>query len=221
MRTLLQASRRSARRAGFTLIELLAVMVILGILVGALMAALGGADDGARSRLTRVQLEQLSAAAIAYERSFGDYPPSSLPSDAGGSNTVNEGIEAFVAALWSEGYEGGGLDADELSNTDADTSKRSITDFPDRQLFEFVDAWGNPIAYWHHRDYDRPQLYSVEDLNTGELFDQEVRAVENSTTRRFYQSTRFQLRSAGPNGVFDPVEDPACDDVFSFDPERG
>ncbi|MEO0651505.1 MAG: prepilin-type N-terminal cleavage/methylation domain-containing protein [Planctomycetota bacterium] len=205
-------------RAGFSLVELLAVIVIIGILVSVLVTSLGGADDGAKMRLTRVQLEQLATLADVYEREFGDYPPSQLPDQAGTVNGVNTGIEAFVAALWSRDYEAGGaVEADELSNVDGDSSKNRITDFPDRQLFEFVDAWGNPIVYFHHRDYEREQVYSVEDLETGEFFDQEVKAVKNPVTKRFYRSSRFQFRSAGPNGIFDALEDDLCDDVFSFD----
>ena len=39
---------RPANNAGFTLIEMLAVMLILGILVGALMVALSGSADTAK-----------------------------------------------------------------------------------------------------------------------------------------------------------------------------
>ena len=91
------------RRAGFSLLELLAVIVIIGILISVLVTSLGGADDGARARLTRVQLEQLATIADVYEREFGDFPPSQLPDQAGSVNAVNTGIEAFVAALWSRG----------------------------------------------------------------------------------------------------------------------
>lgn len=213
---------RSARRAGFSLVELLAVIVIIGILVTVLVTSLGGADDAAKMRLTRVRLEQLSTIADVYEREFGDYPPSQLPDQAGSVNNVNVGIEAFVAALWSRDYEAGGaVEADELANVDGDSSKNGITDFPDRQLFEFVDAWDNPIVYIHHRDYGRPQTYSVLELETGDVIDQEVEAVKNPRTKRFYRSSRFQFRSAGPNGVFDSIDSDLCDDVFSFDADDG
>ncbi|QDU69073.1 type II secretion system protein [Engelhardtia mirabilis] len=195
-------------RAGFTLLELMAVVVILGILIGLLVTALGGAEESAKVRLTKVSMTQLSAAIDAYEREFGGYPASTLPESAGGANAVNVGIEALVASLWSNGWEGGGdLDPDELVNLDADSSKKQFTDFPDRQLFEVADQWGNPIAYFHNRDYERPQRYTVEDQETGELLDDEVRAFKNETTRRYFQHNKYQLISAGPDGRFMTPED--------------
>jgi prepilin-type N-terminal cleavage/methylation domain-containing protein len=210
----------TARRArvGFTLLELLAVIVILGLLVGILVTALGGAEDSAKARLTRVRLQQLAALIEAFERERGDFPPSTLPEEAGGANTLNVGAEALVATLWSRGYEaGGGAEADDLGNSDGDSSKKQFTDFPDRQLFEFLDSWGNPIAYFHQRDYTRPQVYLLIDQETGEVLEQEVTAAVNPRTKRPYRSSKFQLRSAGPNGRFDPPEDEGCDDVFDFD----
>lgn len=206
--------RRARARAAFTLLELMAVVVILGILIGLLVTALGGAEESAKVRMTRVELTQLQAAIDAYEREHGRYPPSVLPPEAGGANAVNVGVEALVATLWSDGYEGGGdLDADALVNTDGDSSKKQFTDFPDRQLFEFADQWGNPIAYFHHRDYERPQMYTVEDQNTGELLDDQVVAFENPATKRYYRHDSFQLISAGPDGRFDTLED----NVTTFD----
>ena len=205
---------KTTDRAGFTLLELMAVVVILGILIGLLVTALGGAEESAKVRMTKVSMSQLSAAIDSYERKFGSYPPSTLSEAAGGANAVNVGVEALVAALWSNGWEGGGdLDPDELVNLDADSSKKQITDFPDRQLFEFADQWGNPIAYFHNRDYERPQRYTVEDQETGEVLDDEVKAFKNPTTRRFYQHNKFQLISAGPDGRFVTDED----NVTTFD----
>lgn len=216
----LQPRGRRGRR-GFTLLELMAVVVILGILASVLVASLGSADDAAKSRLTRVQLEELASIAEAFERQFGDYPPSRLPDAAGAINEVNTGIEAFVAALWSNGYEAGGnLDPDELTNTDGDSSKNSVTDFGTRELFEFVDAWNNPIAYFHNRDYEQPQLYSAFDIESGEVIDMEVTAVKNARTKRYYRGSRFQFRSAGPNGFFDDPSAIDCDDIFSFEVDR-
>lgn len=207
-----RASR--ARRSGFTLIEMLAVMLILGILVGALLVTLSGSSDTAKRRLTQAKLAQISAVVDAYERRFGDFPPSSFSSEQGGMpNKVNVGVEALVVALWSDGYEGGGdLSADELINTDGDKTLRELSDLPNRQLFELVDSWENPIIYFRSDDYGETHqylLWSEEDEFEAEV---EVSALQNERVGRFYGHARYQLMSAGPDGAFGTE-----DDVTSFE----
>jgi prepilin-type N-terminal cleavage/methylation domain-containing protein len=207
-------SPQTARRGGFTLIEMLAVMLILGILVGALLVTLSGSADTAKSRITQGKLAQISAVVDAYERRFGDFPPSSFGAEQGGlPNKVNVGVEALVVALWSNGYEGGGdLSADELLNTDGDQTLRELSDLPNRQLFELVDSWENPIVYFRSDDYGESHqylLWSEEDEFEAEV---EVTALRNENLGRFYGHARYQLISAGPDGAFG-----TDDDITSFD----
>lgn len=204
-------------RAGFTLIELLVVILIISILAAVLVTQLGGAEDAARNQQTRQQLAKLSAALISYETDgHGDYPASRFPDEAGVSNDgTNVGIEALVVALWSNGYEAGGLlddEADRLQNTDGDSSSRALTDFPSRQLFELSDAWDNPLAYIHRRDYDAGEFaYVTSDPLTGEEIESMVKAHKNPDTGRYYDARSFQLISAGSDGRFGTP-----DDVTSF-----
>lgn len=205
---------RPAKNAGFTLIEMLAVMLILGILVGALLVALSGSADTAKQRLTQAKLAQISAVIDAYERRFGDFPPSSFSAEQGGvPNKTNLGVEALVVALWSEGFEGGGdLQADELMNTDGDRTLREFSDLPSRELFELVDDWENPIIYFRSDDYDEPcqyLLWAEEDEFDSEA---EVQALKNETLGRYYGHARYQLISAGSDGAFG-----TDDDVTSFE----
>lgn len=79
----MDAKRLSSRpaRAGFTLVELLAVLVIIGILVGLITAAVMGARTAARKARILLEIDNLSTALNAYKEKFGEYPPdcSGLP----------------------------------------------------------------------------------------------------------------------------------------------
>ena len=198
-----------ASRAGFTLLELLAVMVILGILITLLVTTLSGNDDVVRAKLTKVQLSQISSVCEAYERRFGDFPPSSFGAEAGSlPNNLNVGGEALVAALWSNGYEAGGsLDAGDLINSDADRTVKTLTDFGDGSLFELADAWQNPIAYLRADDYERDHAYLTEDLLEGGAIESRVRAGRDEKLGRYHAHGRFQLVSAGPDGEFGTEDD--------------
>jgi prepilin-type N-terminal cleavage/methylation domain-containing protein len=207
---------RPARRpasGGFTLIELLSVIVIIGLLAVFLLPALRGSEDQVKAKLTKSRLAQLATLLESYEGRFGNYPPSRFDAQAGAlPNQLNLGAEALVVALWSKGFEGGGaLETDELINTDGDRAVRSLTDFPDAQLFELGDAWGNPIAYLRADDYDQEQvlLAAGED---GEFFESRLRASIDGATQRHERAGTFQLHSAGPDGEFGSE-----DDIHNFD----
>ncbi len=211
MRTRLLARRAAAfdRRAGFTLIEILAVLVILAILVSILVTSLGGAEDATLEGLTEGYLMQLSTALDEYEHEFGDYPLSTLGDEAGLKvNGTNMGAEALVVAPWSDGWEGGGgLSEDDLGNTDGDQSVKQVTDFGNKQLFELLDHWGNPIAYFHNADYGSTQIYQTYDPISGEAVESTVKARKNAMTGRYQQPQRFQLISAGIDGEFGTADD--------------
>ena len=209
--------RRSAATAGFTLIEILAVLVILGILTTVLITQLVGGREAADIEATRRLLARLEAAVDHYEREFGDFPPSIFDAELGVANDgTNTGAEALVVALWSKGWEAGGLLpdlAETLVNVDGDRSNGSLTDFGTRDLFEIADAWENPIAYLHRRDYEKKSHeYLSFDPSSGEELRTFVRAFKNPVTKRFVGATRYQLISAGPDGRFDTE-----DDVTTFD----
>lgn len=196
------------RRAGFTLIELMAVLAILAILGAVLVTQIGSARESVEVQLTRTRLQEIRLAASDYEVDQGDYPRSRMTKEQGSPpNALNIGVECLVLALWSDGREGSGLRADELDNTDGDRSAKSLSDLPVRDLFELVDPWGNPIAYFHHADYGREDVYSTFDPDTGELLESTARALRNSKLGRYYEHRRFQLLSAGPDGRFGTEDD--------------
>ncbi len=203
-------------RSGFTLLEILAVILIVGILSAVLITQLGGAEDAAGAVNTRSFLATLQEIIAEYERNEGgDFPPSTFTAEQGVPNDgTNVGIEALVVALYSDGYNAGGHELeDHLMNTDGDRSSKTLTDFGNRKLNEFVDYWDNPIAYIHRRDYgadDRP--YLVYDPEMAEEVRDFPKAYKNPTTGQYFRNTKFQLISAGPDGRFNTE-----DDITNFD----
>jgi prepilin-type N-terminal cleavage/methylation domain-containing protein len=199
-------------RLGFTLIEVLAVIVILGILMIVLLPRLTGTLEVAKARETGVWIASIDAAAKEYEGRFGDFPPSHFPDKWGASpNQTNLGGEALVVSLWSSEWSGVALAEDKFGNTDEDEAKKALTRFPDKRLQELVDPWGNPIAYFHHRDYGRADVYLVKDAETGEIAERQAKAWMNPTTKTWANSTTFQLVSAGEDSQFG-----TSDDVTNF-----
>ncbi len=196
------------RRAGFTLIELLAVIVILSILMAFLLTTLGRQEETVRVNLTRTFLENVEAVVGEYERGEGDFPASAWSGEWGPQpNATNLGAEALVVALWREGGGGVNLSEDVLVNTDEDRASRRLTVFARRDLFELRDQWDNPIAYFHHRDYGRQDLYVTEDPETGELLETTAVARRSERTGDWANRRTFQLLSAGPDGRFGTEDD--------------
>lgn len=70
--------RRDER--GFTLIELLIVIVILGILAGIVLFAVGGIQDRGTLSACRSDLKTIEVAVEAYRAKNGNYPPDLVPS---------------------------------------------------------------------------------------------------------------------------------------------
>ncbi len=195
-------------RLAFTLIELVAVLAILSILAVFLATQIGSAEEVVQVKLARAQLEEISAALAHYESVQGDYPPSSFGGAAGQPpNGVNVGSERLVLALWSDGMDGCGLSPDDLYNVDGDETLLQVSELPTRELFELADAWGNPIAYFHHTDYGRSDTYQTVFPGTGERIESRVTAAVNPRTKLPFEHRRFQLLSAGPDGAFGTEDD--------------
>lgn len=196
----------AAGRAGFTLIELLAVIVILGILSGLLYTAFGSSMKATEVRLTQTYLAQIEGAISAFESDEGDWPMSRFPASQAEGAGTNEGAEALVVALFSEGRNGFGLRA-EWCNSDGDQARSSLTDFPTREIQELADKWENPIAYFHHADYGDEVVYVTYDPKTGERYETRAKALRDGDTGGWRGHLRFQLLSAGPDGMFGTDDD--------------
>lgn len=196
MRTIPRGSR-----AGFTLIEMLAVILILSILMGVLLTSMFGAKQTANEQLTKARLSLIEAALGSYEGETGDYPPSSLDDALASSGAAeNRGIEALVATIMKPPFDGLGLSDELLANVDGDTQAGE-------QLFELVDLWDNPIAYFRRSDYGKSQTYLTFDTATGEEIENEVQARKSPKTGRWANRQTFQLISAGQDGRFGTEDD--------------
>ena len=122
-------------------------------------------------------------------------------------NLTNLGAETFLAALFSDQWDAPNLSEDRLINMDGDAARKNITALGTRDLFEFSDEWGNPIAYIHRRDYGRSDTYLSYDNETGELLESAVRSLDNPVTKGPYKRRSFQLISAGLDGRFGTPDD--------------
>jgi prepilin-type N-terminal cleavage/methylation domain-containing protein len=201
-------SGTASNTGGFTLLELMAVIVILGILIAVLVPRLGQAKETVKEQQTRALLGQLDAALSEYENQFGDYPPSNFVEKWGTApNNTNLGAETLVLSLWSPDWGGTSLSEDALVNTDNDQTKKPYAKLGKPALFEIADAWGNPIAYFHRRDYGRADRYATTSPETGEDLDSSVTASMNPVTGTYYNPKKYQLISAGKDGVFGSSDD--------------
>ena len=206
--------RRDQR--GFTLIELLAVIVILTILTLFLMPMLVGAIKANEVQRTQVLMLKIHGALDDYEQDKGDLPPSNFTTEQGTPpNLTNLGSECLYLALCADKAAGFGKFDDVLKNTDDDQVPKRFPGFEVPALFELCDPWGNPIAYFHHRDYERHDQYVTYDAKTEERIENNVHALKSEKTGRYYEPRGAQMISAGPDGKFG-----SGDDITSFDTSK-
>ncbi len=207
------------RRAGFSLVELLVVMAILSVLGGLAVIGLPRMMRAGDQSLMENVLMQLDAALESYETDAknGDYPPTLLDSDefpgvGQRTNLDNCGNESIILCLNRRGrgslFDIEGMKGVSLTNTDADRTQAVLTSFgpDDRELYELVDVWGTPVAYFHHRDYG---IVENRDLGRATAAEEMLKAVpwRNPKTRSFYQRDKFQLISAGADMKFNTEDD--------------
>ncbi len=210
------------RDRAFTLMEMLIVVSIIALLAAILIPTLNAARLRAKITMTKTEIANLSAAIQSYASKYGDFPPSGLAAFGVKVNSINNGNESMLACLATTNQGGPYLDWPEqrLGNLDGDESKTNVTKwwFGDTQLREVLDIWGNPFAYFHFRDYDKPKSFSKYTQANGE----EVECVpeKSDKTAAFHNASSFQIWSFGPNGVNEngaaPTEEQESDDITNW-----
>ena len=208
------AARRGER--GFTLMELLVAMGIIAVLAGLLIPVIGAARRNAATKATKALIERIKLACSAYSGDFGDYPPTSLAALGAPNNGVNEGSECLLRCLTTRREKGPYLELDEkdLVNTDGDSLSRADptgSTIQSRELFEVADAWGNPLVYFHNRDYQGGPRIEKYQKELGESWTAKPRP--SAKTGGFPSETTFLVWSAGADGVNENGEG---DDVCSW-----
>jgi prepilin-type N-terminal cleavage/methylation domain-containing protein len=204
------------RRRGFTLIEILVVIAVIGVLTALSFPVLASVRRGQKAKATKVLIENLKLKLEEYCADFGDYPPSNPKLCGLPSNGVNDGIECLVRCLSTKKKKGPYYEfpEDQLKNTDGDrvlSGNPTDSYITSRDLFELVDAFGNPFVYIHNADYDSAQKVQLGEESNGETIT--VKAVKSAKTGQFHGVRSFQLWSLGPNGQND---DGGGDDVVSW-----
>jgi type II secretion system protein G len=88
--------RQNVVERGFTLVELLIVIVILGILAGIVVFAVGNLTSSAKTNACATEKSTISTALEAYKANTGSYPTAA---DAGGAgHTAMEMLDGVHAA---------------------------------------------------------------------------------------------------------------------------
>lgn len=205
------------RERGFTFIEILIVMGIISVLVGGVIVAVNIWNKRGPEFATTQRVAATQTLIQAWKSKFEMYPPTdvkNLPKYTGfgepvkGSvNKTNGGIEAVVQAFGYPGFKSEHTWADgELGNTDEDRLDKAIVSSGVPDLKEVLDAWGNPLVYFHSSDYASadasPHIYRLgnEPSDFFEPGDEVDVAPHRDADGQFRNPSTFQVFSMGPDG---------------------
>ena len=157
------------RRHGFTLIEIMVVIGIILLLASVLLVSFSGVFSKSKEAQTKATIETLKSGVEGFQSRWGIPPPANLQELGvlvnypvlADPNQQNIGIEALVLALRSKREQGPYMDAplmqddERRTNLDIDTiiEEAGAPEYLDLEegsapdLFEIIDAWGNPLVY--------------------------------------------------------------------------
>ena len=224
--------RLPARRrleSGFTLVEILVVLAILATLIGLVAALIPKAMVAKQKVRANTQVMNIGAALSLLKNDndqFGRYPLSRLRDmkigkvqvgkELGQQNDINVGIEAVYFLLNNPDIQINQVtsDAEMIGNTDNDVYRAAKGNAQDPFAREYLDAWGQPLAYFHCNDYKDPKgLTELRSVDERKIFVKPKR-MKASAGGNFKNPNSFQLFSVGPNGEQDPDESEDSDDIL-------
>ena len=196
---------------GFTLVELLVVISILGLLTVALLPQINGIMGRGDETATQARIQLLRGMIEKYSDAEGDFPPSLFSRAEKGvkvkPDSTNAGIECLLIHLHQKSY-GKNFSlsdkADWLGNTDEDDNGDLIPELATTKKLEVLDAWLNPIVYFHNNAYGKSQevvLHGEDGL--GET----VTVTAMKGAQSYVSPRKYQLISAGQDQVFGTNDD--------------
>jgi prepilin-type N-terminal cleavage/methylation domain-containing protein len=143
-------------RAAFTLIELMAVITIIVILAGLVVAGMGFVTERQAKEKAKVQIGRLAQALEEYKLDNGSYP--ATPNSAKGENASSI---LFKALFWDSDNDGSGgtADADQkiyMPDLDPGTAKspnkQGWTSGTASSSSKITDPWGSEYRYRSAKD---------------------------------------------------------------------
>ncbi len=138
--------RKLILTAGFTIVELIAVIAIISILTGLLLAGVSKVRASAKIKKAKATIEQLEVALEMYSQNYGTYP-----NDDGLSGGKFPGCSVLINALESE-------------TPQAKERGGPYVKFP-AELKDgsgnLLDLWGQPYRYHWHTYQSTPPYYNV------------------------------------------------------------
>ena len=190
---------------GFTLVELMAVIVVIGIVSGVIIAGAGYANKSAMRTRTHTTIQQVTTAIEMFYTDRGGYPPD-LTCTTSTTDASNDDLRAnqFVwpcESLWFYlAYKGTQLrtgyqrapyivfKSDQVIT--GDTKINATWDQAPGNYKRIVDSWGNPLNY---KSYDG-NSYKFTD---GTMMPRH----NNKTTSTIWGNASYDLCSYGADGT--------------------
>jgi len=207
--------RETGRMEGFTLIEIMVVIAIIASLIGASSLMLSIANRKKMETQTKARLDGIGLAIEQLRNTdqLGRYPPSEIgklvysgfdgKKFGGQPNATNVGIETVYVCFRLPGINvtPSGVEAEDATgNLDDDKASSTVGKMAKPDLFEYIDAWGNPFVYFSSTDYKDPSKVAEYVLGNAAHEHVKVAPKKNDKTGEFVRPDSYQLISMGPDG---------------------
>lgn len=166
--------RKSITVAGFTIVELIAVIAIISVLTGLLLAGVAKVRASAKIKKAKATMEQLETALEMYAQNWGTYPDN----DALDVEGKFKGCSRLINALESETSQAKAKGGPYVKYAN-ELKKDPLGIPPDYSL---LDPWGEPYRY--HWSTNSPKVTAI--------------GQSNSST-----NITFNIWSSGPNKIND------------------